>query len=112
MFASEQLGKWDLVQLDQNRVKLSVLNPMILRSNLLQYHLSIKDPVLRSQICTKMPIFIILGPGDLTPKGHSDVLLQNWVDPDSVLALELLIDVPFLETIEINQPTCPRKLMR
>ena len=59
MFASEQLGKWDLVQLDQNRVKLSVLNPMILRSNSLQYHLSIKDPVLISQICTKMPIFII-----------------------------------------------------
>ena len=60
MFASEQLGKWDLVQLDQNRVKLSVLNPMILRSNLLQYHLSwVEDPVLRSQICTKMPIFII-----------------------------------------------------
>ena len=35
--------------------------------------------------------------------GDSDVLLQSWVGPDSVLALELLVDVPFLETIEINQ---------
>ena len=68
MFTSEQLGKWNLMQLDQNWVKLLVLNPMILRSNSLQYHLNIGDPVLISQICAKVPVFIIWDLEILHPK--------------------------------------------